>query len=617
MQQEARNTERHHTGWGSEPLRTMGISFVAAGTLSPEELLKPTIADLEDKDSSAEDNAELAANLTEPSPSLTDKDPGSNGEETTAQIDVGKLNLGPVEEKVPKQEVSGFVLDLIGDATVDLKIRNPTVRAPSPSPSVSSTASEKIVFIPKFKRGGISQSKAATRQTSPPKRTKSPSVPTRIKPTPEVIVRTTEATTVTPSISLSQIEAKPSDLVEAEDFIKLNGQSQWNGKRATPGNKRRKPKGDKRDRGRKTLNQEAFEDYMENIKAQMRAEEAEDAGGETSMDGIGLLRDLGGNDWPLDSSTDEDDAVSDSDAVRMYKNGGWDSDRIRDFELFSTDDEKPRGLIARLLGKRIRPSGLQYLIKWDGYETDDATWTLAKTLDSSSDAKVKKYEEKLAKIIARVKGSSGSGSSDSSGDEDEGDDDDDDDDDDEEEADEDEDSKLAKLLQRDEELQMMGVEDDFGEIMDLKDDFFPMGIGKKNRQKRRSRKNIPDIIVDPSTGRFPSATKMAAAYDGFDVMDWERPSIATGRKRKGKGRMAQLNFSDSELEAQITNTWERDRQLKKLRKIQREELRAQGLLGAKAKKTGKANMSDKYKEGMSMTQVYEEIRSFMLKEHTT
>ncbi|KAF8533452.1 hypothetical protein BDD12DRAFT_898959 [Trichophaea hybrida] len=613
MQQEARNTERHHIGWGGEPLRNMGISFVAAGTLSSEELLKPTIADPKDKDSSAEENAEFTADVTESSPSSMDKSPESNGEETTAQIDVGKLNLGPVEEKAPRQEVSGFVLDLIGDATVDLKIKNPTVRAPSPSPSVSSTASEKIVFVPKSRRGGISQSKSTTQQLSPqPKPTKTPSVSTRIEPTPKVVVKTTESTTITTtSISLSQTEGKPSRPTEPEDFIKLNGQSQWNGKRATPGNKRRKPKGEKQGRGRKTADQEAIKDYMENIAAQMRAEAAEDAGGETSMDGAGLLRDIGGDDLGDDSSTDEDDAASDSDAVRMYKSGGWDSDRIRDFEDFSTDDEKPRGSIATLLGKRIRPSGLQYLIKWDGYETDDATWTLAKTLDSSSEAKVKKYEEKLAKIAAQMGESSSSGSSESSGGEEDDDDDDDDDDD------EDEDRKLAKLLQREEELMMMGVENDFDEVMDLQDDFFPMGIGKKSKKKRKSRQNIPDIIADSYTGRFPSATETAAAYDGFDVMDWERPSIATGRKRKGKGRIAQLNLSDSELEAQITNTWERDRQSKKLRKIRREELRAQGMLGAKANKTGKANMSDKYKEGMTMTQISDEIRTFMLKQDTT
>ncbi|KAF8250281.1 hypothetical protein K440DRAFT_640416 [Wilcoxina mikolae CBS 423.85] len=591
----------------------MGISFVAAGTLSPEELLKPTIANPEDKDSSAEENAEFTADVTESSPSSTDKSPESNGEETTAQIDVGKLNLGPVEEEAPRQEVSGFVLDLTGDATVDPKIKNPTIRAPSPSPSVSSTASERIVFVPKSKRGGILQSKSTMQQLSPrPKPTKTPSVPTRIESTPNV-VKTTESTTITTSISVSQTEDKPSKPAEAEDFIKLNGQSQWNGKRATPGNKRRKPQGEKRGRGRKTADQEAIKDYIENIAAQMRAEAAEDAGGETSMDGAGLLRDIGGDDWVDDSSTDEDDAASDSDVVRMYKNGGWDSDRIRDFEDFSTDDQKPRGLIASLLGKRIRPSGLQYLIKWDGYETDDATWTLAKTLDSSSDAKVKRYEEKLAKIAAQTVESSSSGSSDGSGDEE----DDDDDDDDDGEVDEEEDRKLAKLLQRQEELMMMGVEDDLDEVMDLEDDFFPMGIGKKSKKKRKSRQNIPDITVDPSTGHFPSATKMAAAYDTFDVMDWERPSIATGRKRKGKGRMAQLNLSDSELEVQITNTWERDRQSKKLRKIRREELRAQGMLGAKVKKTGKANMLDKYKEGMTMTQIYDEIRTFMLKGHTT
>ena len=402
------------------------------------------------------------------------------------------------------------------------------------------------------------------------------------------------------TITLPQLIDEVLDMSEPEaDFLKLNGEPEWNGKRMTSGNKRRKPKGEsKRQRNRRAADLEAIDDYLENITATMRAEAAET--GEMPSDGFGLLRDLGGDDiWLDDSSTDDDDAASDSDAVRKYK-AGWDDDSIRDFDEISTDEEGPRGLISKVLNKRTRPSGLQYLIKWDGYETDDATWTLSKKLDSLSDAKVKGFEEAYAEKEAQMEESSGSESSDEY-----------DEDEDEDDDDDDEDSKLAKLLQRHEEG-LMGEDDDFANIIDFDDDFIPMS-GKRNRNKRQSRQTVPDITMDPRTGRYPSASEMASAYDAFDVMDWERPSIS---RKKGKGRMAELNLSDSELEAQIEGSWQRDRMSKKLRKMEREQLRREGLLGVKAQKTGKINMLDKYKEGITMTQIYDEIREFMMREHS-
>jgi hypothetical protein len=144
-----------------------------------------------------------------------------------------------------------------------------------------------------------------------------------------------------------------------------------------------------------------------------------------------------------------------------------------------------------------------------------------------------------------------------------------------------------------------------------------MGVGKKSKQqkKRASKRGIPDITPDRS-GRYPSASKLASDYDGFDVMDWERASLQNQKKvKKGKARIAALNLSDSELEATLNQSWMRDREKKKLRKIERQEMRLQGLLGVKAKKTGKPDLSEKYKEGMTMTQVFEEIKQFMMRDH--
>ena len=100
--------------------------------------------------------------------------------------------------------------------------------------------------------------------------------------------------------------------------------------------------------------------------------------------------------------------------------------------------------------------------------------------------------------------------------------------------------------------------------------------------------------------------------DGFDVMDFERPSLKT----KPKGRRGNLAFdlSDSGLEASMQSAWETDRLRKKEKKEEREELRVQGLVGSK---NGKSVLKDKYKEGMGFHQVKDEIKNFLMGPNTT
>ena len=113
-------------------------------------------------------------------------------------------------------------------------------------------------------------------------------------------------------------------------------------------------------------------------------------------------------------------------------------------------------------------------------------------------------------------------------------------------------------------------------------------------------------------GDFPPASLLVDAYGGFNVMDFERPSL----KKKPKGRKGKLEFdlSDSELETSMQMAWNNDRVKKKERKQEREELRAQGLLGSK---NDKADLKQKYKEGMGIHAVKEEIKAFLMGDNTT
>ncbi|GAD99845.1 hypothetical protein PVAR5_8572 [Paecilomyces variotii No. 5] len=111
---------------------------------------------------------------------------------------------------------------------------------------------------------------------------------------------------------------------------------------------------------------------------------------------------------------------------------------------------------------------------------------------------------------------------------------------------------------------------------------------------------------------FVSASALADAldedpYHGFDIMDFDRPSL----RKKPKGRRRGLNFelSDSETEEQLERAWRNDREKKKIKKQKREELRTQGLLG---RKSGKVDMKAKYSKGISIDNVKLEIRSFLL-----
>ncbi|KAL7932384.1 hypothetical protein V8C35DRAFT_306908 [Trichoderma chlorosporum] len=93
----------------------------------------------------------------------------------------------------------------------------------------------------------------------------------------------------------------------------------------------------------------------------------------------------------------------------------------------------------------------------------------------------------------------------------------------------------------------------------------------------------------------------------FDFMDWERPSL---RGKKGKGRRLQLlpDGMDSDLEEKLQSAFNNDRLKKAQRKKEREELRAMGLLGKK----GQVDLRAKYSTGITMSQVADEIKAFLI-----
>jgi hypothetical protein len=115
---------------------------------------------------------------------------------------------------------------------------------------------------------------------------------------------------------------------------------------------------------------------------------------------------------------------------------------------------------------------------------------------------------------------------------------------------------------------------------------------------------------------FPNASMLADTVEqygenGFDIMDMERPSLRPTKKgRKGKLPDVLDTISDDELKATLADTWQKDRYKKSQKKLEREELRREGLLGSAGRK-GKPDLNAKYPLGMTMRQVHDELREFL------
>jgi hypothetical protein len=107
----------------------------------------------------------------------------------------------------------------------------------------------------------------------------------------------------------------------------------------------------------------------------------------------------------------------------------------------------------------------------------------------------------------------------------------------------------------------------------------------------------------------PSASQVADALDSLDLGDWDQMAAAQSRKRKGKKQPPKFNVDDPEIEAALRVAWQKDRERKKERKLEREALRAEGLLGKNATPD---SLSVKYPTGMKLEDMKAELCSFLL-----
>ena len=362
---------------------------------------------------------------------------------------------------------------------------------------------------------------------------------------------------------------------------------------------------------RKQHKKDVLADYIANIQAgELNNEQATGC----PLNG----RNLDGSDhntWEDEADTSSSD-VKYAGLLNTDLEADWSEGNLNDFEELSTSNEI-LGEIAHVLSKRERASGLQYLIVCEGSTFQEARWIPLSSLDTpSAQQKILLFDKSAEKFKQYSPSSQGTDDSSDLGDlaaldlEEALDDIRDDEDLLKRKQDRTTDEKLARLLSKQEELGLgsdqlvLFDEDDLSETTDtdvfeiLRNDAMRISMrGGKKRGRRQGVSGHVDVFADALD---------QDSYGAFDFMDQGRPSL----KRKSKGHRGILPFelSDTELANTMNLNWENDREKKKMRKLEREELRAHGLLGKK----DKYNMKAKYPEGMSYSDIKNEIRSFML-----
>lgn len=171
-----------------------------------------------------------------------------------------------------------------------------------------------------------------------------------------------------------------------------------------------------------------------------------------------------------------------------------------------------------------------------------------------------------------------------------------------EEVDENEDEALAMLLSKQEEL---GLGSD--ELILFS------GSYTGNLARSRTKTDSPGSrkaskISHMLKTKYTSATAVAEAFDTLDLAEWDKfPAPSASGHRTSQ--MPTFDVSDSELEAKMQAAWQNDRARKKGRKMEREELRARGLLD---KSTNPDDMRVKYQVGMTLEDIKEELKVFLL-----
>ena len=603
-----RNTERSHLWNSTKKLRHSQVNFVSAGNSVPDELLNPTATP------SAPPRETSHSPLPQtPLASLTIEDDVQEGEHghinfqklgesASANLEAQDVHTSECNGGQSKQEL--FFMDGTGSQVKSKSKLNSPKLPRSVSPTPSSSSDEVIVFTGR---------RAVPRSVPEQNRNESGIQPQR----------NNHSRPENDGIFADRGSTDQSPLPTANKTAGLQPQTQRNRKSLDPPkspinqsqdvdftiSSARSRRGRQKS-ARRSRSQAAEHERLADYIAHMVDEDTPN----DFPTGLGFSDDLAVNPsmMPTSSSAIDTDTAEDAINTLLNQSSDWDSADLRDFDDLSTSTEG-YSVLDKVLASRQRPTGQQYLVVGQNQSIDEARWIPLSSLNSANARECIRVFE-----LTRADFQMGAFSSEDS---------DDSIDDAQLSADlredlesmEDErdlverrqarmtDEKIAHLLSKQEELGLGSNElllfdgadqdDDDDEEDDPPAAYIPL---KKARAKKTRKPH----------GDFVSASLLADElesdpYGDFDVMDHNRLSLRP--KPKGRRGAPTFDLSDAELEASLQSAWEKDRSKKKIRKKEREELRAQGLLG----KSGHPDLNTKYKEGITLHQVREEIITFM------
>ncbi|KAF8459464.1 hypothetical protein BGX38DRAFT_16335 [Terfezia claveryi] len=639
MRDEARNTESHgkHWGFSGTSLRHAGINFVCAGPMDPQVLLEPREPQPEANSGEGSTHAEgegMEATFDQPQPEgnvplnpegeIARGEPmAMKAEQAPAPVTQGiNVNVTMLEEMdINRREVNTSAQTTVSGPSEDIpfvvdvcltkgnKPRlefNPQLDTPAPTRSpISVSSGEEIVFVPRKQRKRKAFEANSATPSKPVSRPRSPSQSSVRAATP-------------PRLGTFLSTALPVNVIDDPIHVTIHTAIYTGPSQNTPTSKSRKKKERKKARKEKRVQRytrgtsddfddAVFADYIENTNMEELEEFVNGAG----------RRDVGGDntdEWLSVSDDDDDhddhdddDDSNDDDGDNEDDEDQWDENNLEEFDAISTADEG-KGRVHKVLRKRQRPSGLQYLIKWEGTKTDDATWILAEAIDSAAERLVKKFEkrEHIRELLAQTSEYSDEGEDEESDDEDE-------DYKDEGEADDQYLRKKRAQERADFNYASRLAREEGGDV--------PNGFGSfvNNEEDDDEHKASGKMgfAIKPKKGKYPSASKVANALSGeWDPMDWASPNnVAPKKKRnKDKAKRTQWDLSDAELKTQLRCHWDNDRKAKKGKKAEREALRKEGLLGMGCM-PGKKDMKARYIDGMNMAQVHKEVHDFLMSDY--
>ena len=376
--------------------------------------------------------------------------------------------------------------------------------------------------------------------------------------------------------------AKRTGDAQDEDFIGLskkngNGRQDESSKGATRPDRRGK-RGRKKDnrslRAAITSDEEdsngeaAYDDYMQNLMAQMD-DQAGDPSEETFLAGLKATAALARPSLMVDGREIPDDELL---TMRVHDGDESDADQNGDWESVDEDDDSGSSSSINPDMDELSSDGLESELEYNEQEMwEDEQDLRQRRQDAMTD-------EQFARLLAKQQ----------------------------------EFGIDADELMIDD-GGMYGSDDGFGDVHAARrglSNLTNLTSGRapnKNGMRKRAR-DKKNNFVDAS---LLADTVEQYGENGFDVMDFERPSLRPLKKgRKGQLPPELEAISDDELKDVLSEQWNKDRSKKAQKKLEREELRREGLLGASGKK-GRAHLGTKYPLGMNMRQVHDELRDFL------